>query len=196
MPSMEVWITYASTYSYLTVSRIGALAQARGVTLDWRPFSLAAIRDTLKLPFPFPPDSPKTAYMWLDVERRARLLGLHYRRPDTYPVNAMPTARVALVGELDGWCQAFTERVFRLHWVEGRLIGTDDNLSTALGSLGLDADVVIAQARSQDITDRLEQRSVDAMARGIFGAPSFIVNGELFWGDDRLEMALDRATDA
>jgi len=194
MQSMEVWVTYASTYSYLTVSRVGALAQARGVTLAWRPFSLAAIRDALKLPFPFPPDSPKTAYMWLDVERRARLLGLQYRRPDTYPVNAMQTARVALVGERDGWCQAFTEHVFRLHWVDGRLIGTDDNLRTALGSLGLDADVVIAQAWSQDITDRLEQRSAEAMSRGIFGAPSFIVNGELFWGDDRLEIALDRAT--
>jgi 2-hydroxychromene-2-carboxylate isomerase len=196
MASMEVWITYASTYSYLTVSRIGALAQARGVTLDWRPFSLAALRDALKLPFPFPPESPKTAYMWLDVERRARVLGLPYRRPGTYPVNAMQTARVALVGEQEGWCQSFTEHVFRLHWTEGRLIGTEDNLRTSLESLGLDVDAVIAQARLQNITDRLERRSADALARGIFGAPSFVVNGELFWGDDRLEMALDCATGA
>jgi 2-hydroxychromene-2-carboxylate isomerase len=108
----------------------------------------------------------------------------------------MQTARVALVGEGDGWCQAFTEHVFRLHWVEGRLIGTDDNLRAAVESLGLDVDAVIAQTRLQSITDRLGQRSADALARGIFGAPSFVVNGELFWGDDRLEMALDRATGA
>ncbi|MFO1327939.1 MAG: 2-hydroxychromene-2-carboxylate isomerase [Rubrivivax sp.] len=196
MPSMEVWIEYASTYSYLTVARIGALAGARGVALDWRPFALGAVRTEQQLPFPFPPESPKTAYMWLDLERRARALGLPYRRPETYPVNSLPTARIALLGVREGWCQAFTEQVFRLHWVEGRLIGGDDNLRSALGTLGLDADAVIAQAQTPAHKERFRQQSADALARGIFGAPSFVVDGELFWGDDRLEMALERAAAA
>ena len=193
---LNFWFDFGSTYSYLTVSRIGALAAARGVALDWRPFSLAAVRDRLQLPFPFPPSSPKTAYMWLDLERRARALGLPYRRPETYPVNALLTARAALLGVPEGWCQRFTEQVFRLHWVEGRLIGTDDNIRSALASIGLDVDAVLARAQSPEITQRLEQQCADALSRGIFGAPSFVVDGELFWGDDRLEMALDRAATA
>ena len=151
MPSMEVWIEYASTYSYLTVTRIGALAAARGVALDWRPFALGMVRAEQQLGFPFPPESPKTAYMWLDLERRARQLGLPYRRPETYPVNSLLTARMALVAAREGWCQAFSERVFRLHWVEGRLIGSDDNIRSALQSLGrdriiADADEVVRRA--------------------------------------------------
>jgi 2-hydroxychromene-2-carboxylate isomerase len=193
MPTMEVWIEYASTYSYLTVTRIGALAAARGVVLEWRPFALGAVRAEQQLGFPFPAESPKTAYMWLDLERRARQLGLPYRRPETYPVNSMLTARMALVAAREGWCQAFSERVFRLHWVEGRLIGSDDNIRSALQALGRDAEAELARAQSPENKDALKAQTLAALQRGIFGAPSFVVDGELFWGDDRLEMALERA---
>jgi 2-hydroxychromene-2-carboxylate isomerase len=119
MPSMEVWIEYASTYSYLTVARIGRLAAQHGVTLDWQPFFLPPVREHQGLGFPFPEASAKTAYMWRDLERRAAKLGVPYRRPSTYPVNSLPAARVALAGKQDGWCQRFTEESFRLHWTEG-----------------------------------------------------------------------------
>ena len=148
MPSMEVWIEYASTYSYLTVARIGRLAEQHGVTLDWQPFFLPPVREQQGLGFPFPEASAKTAHMWRDLERRAARLGLIYRRPAIYPVNSLPAARVALAGKRDGWCQRFTEEAFRLHWTEGRLIGSDDNLQAALGSLGLDAAKVLQLANS------------------------------------------------
>ena len=117
MPTIEVWLEYASTYSYLTVARIGALARERGVTLDWQPFCLAPVRMQQDMGFPFPDESAKTAHMWRDLERRARRYGLPYRRPEQYPVLAA-TIRVALVGAREGWCQAFTEEAFRLHWTE------------------------------------------------------------------------------
>lgn len=193
MPSMEVWIEYSSTYSYLTVSRIGALAAQRGVTLDWQPFFLPPVRDHHGLGFPFPEDSAKTAYMWRDLERRAATLGLAYRRPTVYPVNSLPTARVALAGRREGWCQRFTEEVFRLHWTEGCLIGTEDNLQRSLGALGLDPAAVRELANSPENKEALKAQTPRAIERGIFGAPSFVAGGELFWGDDRLEAAVEWA---
>ena len=189
MPTIEVWIEYSSTYSYLTVARIGRLAAQQGVSLDWQPFFLPPVREQQGLGFPFPEASAKTAYMWRDLERRAASLGLAYRRPGSYPVNSLPTARVALAGKPDGWCQRFTEEVFRLHWTQGCLIGSDDNLRLALGTLGLDAAEVLQRANAPENKDALKAQTPRALERGIFGAPSFVVAGELFWGDDRLEDA-------
>jgi 2-hydroxychromene-2-carboxylate isomerase len=193
MPSMEVWIEYASTYSYLTVARIGRLAAQRGVTLDWQPFFLPPVRERQGLGFPFPEASARTAHMWRDLERRAAKLGVPYRRPSTYPVNSLPTARVALAGKRDGWCQRFTEEVFRLHWTQGCLIGSDDNLQQALATLGLDAAQVLELANAPANKEALKAQTPRAIERGIFGAPSFVVGNELFWGDDRLEDAIDWA---
>ena len=82
LPAVEIWLEYASTYSYLTVARVGKLARERGVTLDWQPFFLPPVRDQQDMGFPFPEASAKTAYMWRDLERRARRHGLPYRRPE------------------------------------------------------------------------------------------------------------------
>ena len=190
MPAMEVWIEYSSTYSYLAVARIGRLAAQHGVTLDWQPFFLPPVRDLQGLGFPFPEASAKTAYMWRDLERRAAKLGVPYRRPSTYPVNSLSAARVAIAGRVGGWCQRFTEEAFRLHWTEGRLIGTDDNMMGVFGMLGLDTAQVLQIANSPENKEALKAQTPRAIERGIFGAPSFVVGNELFWGDDRLEDAL------
>ncbi|WP_374669002.1 2-hydroxychromene-2-carboxylate isomerase [Ramlibacter sp.] len=193
LPAVEIWLEYASTYSYLTVARVGKLARERGVILDWQPFFLPPVRDQQNMGFPFPEASAKTAYMWRDLERRARHHGLPYRRPEQYPVNSLQTIRVALLGAREGWCQAFTEEAFRLHWTEGRLIGTDENLHAALRHAGQDPARVVAAASSPENKEALKAQTPRALARGIFGAPSFVVRGELFWGDDRLEDAIDFA---
>ena len=142
---------------------------------------------------PFPEASAKTAHMWRDLERRADDLGVPYRRPSTYPVNSLPAARVALAGKRDGWCQRFTEEAFRLHWTEGCLIGTEDNLREAIAILGLDAAQILQLANSPENKEALKAQTPRAIERGIFGAPSFVVGNELFWGDDRLEDAIDWA---
>ncbi|MBL8351026.1 MAG: 2-hydroxychromene-2-carboxylate isomerase [Burkholderiaceae bacterium] len=193
MPSIEVWIEYASTYSYLTVARIGRLAELAGVTLDWQPFLLAPVREQQDLGWPFPEQSAKAAYMWRDLERRANSLRLPYRRPSAYPVNSLPAARVAYAGQQEGWCRRFTEEAFRLHWTEDCLIGTDQNLREAIRAIGLDADDVLRRANSPENKIALKAQTPRAIERGIFGSPSFVVGRELFWGDDRLEGAIDWA---
>lgn len=190
---IELWLEYASTYSYLTVARIGKLAAQHGVAIDWQPFWLHPVREQQGLPPPFPDGSARERYMWRDLERRAKSLGLPYRKPEVYPFNSVRVARVALIAAREGWCQPFTEAAFRLHWTQGVLMSTPENLAQALAEAGQDRERVEALAASSEIKEALIQQTPRAIERGIFGAPTFVVNGELFWGDDRLEEALAAA---
>ena len=193
MPKIEFWLEYASTYSYLTVARIGRLADERGFQIDWQPFWLYPVREQSGLPPPFPAGSPRERYMWRDLERRAKLLGLPYRRPEVYPFNSVAIGRIAFIGAREGWCREFTETAFRLHWAEGVLMTTAENVGAALASAGQDSTRVLSLASSPEIKDAFKQQANRALERGIFGSPSFVVDQELFWGDDRLEDAINFA---
>jgi 2-hydroxychromene-2-carboxylate isomerase len=194
MARIEFWLEYASTYSYLSVARIGRLADEQDVEIDWQPFWLYPVREQLGLPAPFPEGSPRTRYMWRDLERRAKSLGRPYRRPEVYPFNSVPVGRIAFVGAREGWCREFTEAAFRLHWVEGVLMPSDENIAAALASAGQDPARVKTLASSPEVKESFKQQTDRALERGIFGSPSFVVGHELFWGDDRLEDAIALAT--
>jgi 2-hydroxychromene-2-carboxylate isomerase len=142
---------------------------------------------------PFLPYPSKTAYMWRDIERRAAKHGVPYVRPSTYPVNSLLTARVACIAAQEGWCQGFTEEVFTLHWTQNVLIGSEENIRRALRSMDQVPEDVLARAQAQAVKDQLKSQTDRAKALGVFGAPSFTVGNELFWGDDRLEEALEWA---
>jgi 2-hydroxychromene-2-carboxylate isomerase len=195
MPVLEFWLEYGSTYSYLSVARIGPLADAARIEVRWRPFLLMPLLiDQGLSQGPFLPFPRKTAYMWRDLERRAARHGIPYRRPSRYPPeNVLLTARIGVLAAREGWCRAFTERTFALHWTEDRMIGTEENLNTVLTALGHAPAEVIARALSADNKERLKAETEEARRLGLFGAPSFVAGGELFWGDDRLEEALECA---
>jgi 2-hydroxychromene-2-carboxylate isomerase len=194
MLPVEFWIEYASTYSYLSVARMGALAAEQGVPVRWRPFLVMPIMAELGLTQgPFLPYPAKTAYMWRDIERRAQRHGLPYSRPSTYPVPSLQTARIACIAADEGWCQAFTEGVFRLHWTRDLPIGSEQNLRQVLTDLGQSPESLFERAQAPAVKAALKAATDEARARGLFGAPSFTVGDELFWGDDRLEEALEWA---
>ena len=191
MKRMTFWFEYASTYTYLTVSRIDALAQAQGVVVDWRPFLLGAmLKDRGMVEGPFTGQPSKLRYMWRDLERRAAHHGLPYRKPSVYPPNTLLTARIGTLAAMQGWCEDFTREVFRLHWTEDVAIGSDDNLRRALTALGRDAEEVMMAAQSEGNKQLLRAATDAADALGIFGSPTFTIGEELFWGDDRLEDAI------
>lgn len=194
MVKIEFWLEYASTYSYLTVARIGRLADEQGIQIDWQPFWLYPVREKLGLPPPFPEGSPRERYMWRDLERRAKLLNLPYRRPGVYPFNSVSIGRVALIATREGWCREFTEAAFKLHWTEGLPMTSDENVAAAIKSAGQDVGRVLSKASTPEIKEYFKQQAELALERGIFGSPSFVVGQELFWGDDRLEDAIDYAT--
>ena len=192
---MEFWFSYGSTYTYLTVMRIEELARRHGVELDWRPFNLTVIlREKGMTRGPFGDRPEKQEYMWRDLPRRARRHGIAYQRPLQFPVDTQQTVRVGFLAAREGWCPQFTRRVFEMNFLEAKPIGAPGNLEAALAALGIDPSATIRRAHERDIEEALAAETRKAARLGIFGSPNFIAAGELFWGDDRLEDALEWAT--
>jgi 2-hydroxychromene-2-carboxylate isomerase len=194
MAGLSFWYEFASTYSYPAAMRIEAAAAAAGVTVEWRPFLLGPIfarQGWNDSPFNLYPD--KGRYMWRDLERICSDAGLPLRQPSAFPRNGLLAARIALVAADEGWCPAFTRAVYNAHFAEDRDIGAATAMAGILESLGRPAGPLLARAATADVKERLKAQTEDAMARGIFGAPSFTVGSELFWGNDRLDQALEWA---
>jgi 2-hydroxychromene-2-carboxylate isomerase len=191
-PTVDFWYDFASTYSYLTAMRIEALAQEAKLTIRWRPFLLGPIfaaQGWTSSPFNLYP--VKGRYMWRDMERLCARDGLPLRRPDPFPQNSLHAARLALAGREAGWTGAFTTALYHAEFAEGRSISEEAVLRGVLKQVGADPDQALAMARSEEIQGRLKAETELAKSLGIFGAPTFITpDGELFWGNDRLEDAL------
>jgi 2-hydroxychromene-2-carboxylate isomerase len=198
MPVVEFWLEFASTYSYPAAMRITALARDAGVAVRWRPFVLGPVFKGQGLPLdsPFNWQPAKGRYMWHDVARLCGGLGLPFRQPDPFPQPSLLAARIALIGFPQGWGEDFARAVYRAEFGEGRQIGDPDVMADLLAGLGVDSPAVLARAQSDEIKAELGGVTEHAQRLGIFGAPSFITeDGELFWGNDRLEQALAWAKD-
>ena len=195
MPRLEFWYEFASNYSWLSAMRIEAMAAERGVEVVWKPFLLGPIfraQGWTSSPFNLYP--AKGRYMRRDMARLAAERGLPLVWPETFPANGLTAARLALIGEREGWVAPFTRAVFAAEFSQGRDISDPAVLSEILLSLDLDAERLLAEATSETVRAALRARGDEAGARDLFGAPSFVTeDGDLFWGDDRLAQALDRA---
>ncbi|KIN91397.1 2-hydroxychromene-2-carboxylate isomerase [Thauera sp. SWB20] len=190
-PVVEFWFEFASTYSYLSVMRIERAAAATGVDIEWKPFLLGPVFLALgwnDSPFNIYP--PKGRYMWRDLERLAEKEGLPFRHPSRFPRNGLLAARVALVGVEEGWVAPFARAVMSANFAEDREIGEDAVIVEILGALGLPAAELMARAQADANKLALRCQTERAAELGLFGAPSFRVGEELFWGNDRLEDAL------
>jgi 2-hydroxychromene-2-carboxylate isomerase len=194
MATLDFFYDLASTYSYLAAVRIGPLAQAAGVTVRWRPFLLGAIFKTQGYDTsPFNIYPAKGRNMVRDCERQCAELGVPFRLPVSFPAMSLLAGRVAHVGLTEGWGEDFSRAVYRAEFGEGLDIGEPAVIAAIVGSLGRDAEAALAQAGSAEIKTALRAATEEAETLGIFGAPSFVTAGELFWGNDRLEQALSWA---
>jgi 2-hydroxychromene-2-carboxylate isomerase len=191
-PVVEFWYEFASTYSYLAAMRIEALADATGVDIRWRPFLLGPIFATQGwTTSPFNLFPAKGRYVWRDLQREAARLGLPFRKPEPFPQNALLAARVAVYAVDYPWGPAFTRAVYRQQFGEGRSIADPDVVQGILKDLDLDRDGILRAAQGVPNKERLKALTEEARSRGVFGAPTFFSeDGEMFWGNDRLEQAL------
>ena len=187
---IDFWFSLGSTYTYLTVSRLQAVAAKEGIRFNWRPFSVRAImREQNNIPFVGKP--VKTAYMWRDIERRAAMYGLQAKVPAPYPLKEFDLAhRVALLGIAEGWGEAYIVASYRRWFVDGQEPGVDPNLSASLAEAGQDSSQILKRAAAEEIGRKYDTETAEARRLGVFGSPTFAVGGELFWGDDRLDDAL------
>lgn len=194
MTAVEFWYEFASTYSYPAAMRAERLAAAAGVELRWRPFLLGPIfaaQGWSDSPFNIYP--AKGRYMWRDLARICAAEGLALREPLSFPQNGLRAARIALLGAEEGWGPGFTRAVYEANFAGRKDISDEAVLTGILGALGLDAASIIERAASDENKARLKTQTQEAIVKGIFGAPSFVVGDELFWGNDRLEAALQWA---
>ena len=192
---IEFWFEFASNYSYLSVMRIEREAARLGVKIQWRPFLLGPIFKSLGWSnSPFVLQTWKTAYVWKDMERECRKYGLAWTRPTTFPRASVLPARVALVGAEQPWMGEFCRRIMELNFVADRDIDSAACVSEALGQLGLPAQAILEEALSETNKLRLRTQTEQGRQRGVFGAPTFFVGEEMFWGNDRLDDALAYST--
>jgi len=193
MPTIDFWYSIGSTYSYLTVMRLAGVEDRSGLSFRWRPMDVRSIMVAQNnIPFKYKP--VKTAYMWRDIERRAARYGLHPRLPAPYPLPGLVLANlVATIGAEEGWIRDYTIATYR-RWIEGGdPAGQEPNLSASLSEIGCDPETILLAAETEEVKRRLRAETEEARKKGIFGSPTFDVEGELFWGDDRLEDAVDWA---
>ena len=192
-PSLEFWFEFASTYSHIAAQRIEATARGAGVPVVWRPFLLGPIfhhqgwNDS-----PFNIYAAKGAYMWKDMERQCAKHGVPFSKPSRFPRPSLLATRIAVVLESSpAHVAEFVRRVYLANFRDDADTTSNDVIRGVLQSMALpDSAAVLERATANETKDRLRQRSEEAVARGIFGAPTFLIGSELYWGNDRLEDAL------
>lgn len=194
MASVEFWFEFASTYSYPASMRVEEVASAAGVEVIWRPFLLGPVFGKQGLTdSPFNVFEQKGRYMWRDMARICAADGIEFNKPELFPQNGLKAARVALLGMEEGWGPDFVRAVYRANFVDGLTISDDAVIARLLEGLGQDPGFVTTKAYAPENKDRLKAQTERAWDMGLFGAPSFTVGDELFWGNDRMEAAIEWA---
>jgi 2-hydroxychromene-2-carboxylate isomerase len=190
MRKLEFFYFFGSAYAFLSVLRIRGLADAAGVEVRWRPFNVRPLMQENNVALRS--ETRKVKYMWRDVERRAAAHGLPFTKPPIWPTDPeLLHNKVGALAAEEGWAEPFTTESFRAWFMDGQALGSEACLETILAKLGKDVRQVLADARSERVAERFEASTEDARRHGVFGSPSFVAgDGEMFWGDDRLEEAI------
>lgn len=189
--NIDFWFEFGSTYSYPAAMRVEALALHHGIRVNWRPFLLGAIfREQGLSDSPFNVYPAKGRYMWRDLERTCRALGIPFQRPSQFPRNGILAARVACCFEGKPWVPDFVRGVFRANFVVDTDISDAAVIGGCIAAVGEEPELVLEQAQSPESKAKLREQTDEAMRIGIFGAPTAVVADELFWGNDRLEDAI------
>lgn len=195
MPTLvEFWFEFASTYSYPAAFAVEERAKARGVRVAWRSFLLAPIfgaQGWNDSPFNIYP--AKGAYMWRDLARICARQGLPLKKPSAFPRNGLLAARIACRYAEESWTPEFVRRVYAANFRDDREISSPEVIASIVDSLGLKPAEILTEAQTQPAKDALRAQTERAVKLGLVGAPCFTVDGEVFWGGDRMEEAFDWA---
>ena len=192
MTMIEFWFDFASTYSYPAAMRVEEAAGRSGCSVKWRPFLLGPIfkaQGWTDSPFNIYP--VKGRYMWRDLERLCVALRIPFRKPSEFPRRGLLATRIACGGGENDWVPEFVRRVYTANFAEDLDIAEPGALLNCLSGLVEEPVEVLSAARGQDAKARVRRHTERAIALGIFGAPTFVVGEELFWGNERLEAALE-----
>lgn len=184
---IDFYFDFSSPYGYFAATRIEELAVNNGRLVNWHPVLLGVLFRTVGTA-PLTTYPVKGEYAFHDFERTARFHGIPYNRPPRFPLATQAAARAMLwTAQAVGEARAIelAQAIFRAMFVDGVSIDEADEVLRIGASIGLDRDALAAGQESEPIRERLREETSQALARGVFGAPFMIVDGEPFWGFDR-----------
>ena len=194
MKNIDFYFSIGSTYTYLTVTRILDVEKKHQIKFNWKPFSVRVIMKEMDN-IPFPKDKiNKVNYMWRDIERRAEGYGFFAKTPVPYPLSEFDLAnQIAILGLDKGWGTDYIRLTYKKWFQEGKEPAIDPSISEICKELGLNKDEIISEAKSEIFEKKYLSNTDSARKKKVFGSPSFIVENEIFWGDDRMEDAISWA---
>jgi len=194
MGNIDFFFSIGSTYTYLSVTRILDVEEKNQVKFNWKPFSVRAIMKEMNN-IPFPKDKlNKVNYMWRDIERRAKGYGFFAKTPVPYPLSEFDLAnQIAILGLDKGWGVDYVRMTYKKWFQENKEPAIDPSISEICDELKINKDEIISAARTQLIEGKYLANTNSARNYKIFGSPSFVVGNEIFWGDDRMEDAVNWA---
>jgi 2-hydroxychromene-2-carboxylate isomerase len=183
MKQVEFYFDYVSPYAWLAAHQLGGMRES--ATFRFVPVLFAGLLDHHSNVGPAEIPA-KRRYTFMDAQRWAVHLGLQFRSPPAHPFNPLKSLRVTTAVVDDGDREALSLRLLDAAWSEGRDITADSVVAEIANGIDLDATALLARAQTDEIKQRLRRQTESAVAAGVFGVPSFVVDGEIFWGNDRL----------
>lgn len=182
---MRFFFDVISPYAYLANARIHDVAENHGKEVTWVPILFAALLDAFghKGPAEIP---PKRIYTFKQVSRYAYEQGVPMVPPPAHPFNPLLALRLASIPLPRPERRRLVDLLFRRTWAEGVGVTEAEELVAALDDIGLEGRDLIVRANGADIKAALRRQTEEAQALGIFGVPSFEVDGEVFWGQDAI----------
>jgi len=189
--TVELFYDTGSTNSYFALHLLKRIAEANQAAVVYQPFNLGYVFRANNYVLM---DEPKAKLInrKRDLQRWAERYGLSFRMPDRFPIKTSPSLRAALAARHYGLEEAFLFAVFARYWeANDGTIDTDETLASVAESIGIDASDFLVRLNSEPIRQQLIDSTQSALDRGVFGAPTIVVNDEMFWGKDRMEFVAD-----
>ena len=196
MKTVDFYFDYSSTNSYFAAFLLPEICRKHDAMVNWLPVHLASMfRGT---GFDVMAMTPRKArYLWRDHQRYAEFTGLPFRKPSRFPIKTSAALRATLMipslsdENPDNYTASkmgdFAQAVMRAYWERDVDISDLAVLGALAHNLGVNRDALIVAAGSDEARAKLAAVTERAIARGVFGAPMFVVDGEMFWGKDRLD---------
>jgi 2-hydroxychromene-2-carboxylate isomerase len=190
--TLEFYFDYGSPYSYLADTQVEAIAKRAGAALQRKPMLLGGVFKATGNASPMTV-ALKSKWSAFDLPMWARYYGVPFNRNPHFPVNTLALMRGAAAAQIDGLFERYHPAMYKAMWVDGRNLNEIKEVAAVLTEAGLDAQKFGNRIQEQDVKDRLKSTTDDAVARGVFGAPTMFVEDKMFFGNDRLpfvELAL------
>ncbi len=185
--TLEFFFDYGSPYSYLADTQLGGLAERTGAELVYRPMLLGAVFKATGNQSPMmEPVEAKRAYGGVEMRRFIAHYGAPFQMNPHFPINTVPIMRACHAAMKRGVFDRFHAAVYPAFWAQGKNVGDEATFVGVLDEAGLDGRAIVAAASDDDVKQALRATTDEAVSRGAFGAPTFFVDDEMFFGADRL----------